>query len=385
MHLNPDVLNAWLNEHHFGTPPVEFDLGASTGPVWTLEDLLALGEPDERRQLFDLSISYVHSRGSHALRTAIAAHASVEPEQVQVTTGGAEALWILFLLAAEPSANVVVPERPGFPTFNEAPRALGMEVRSYRLRREHDYRVDVGEIRELVDGNTKLLLVNRPHNPTGAVVTEMQLAEIDRLAVEQGVQLVVDEVFHPIYHGPPVKSAAQLPGATVVGDFSKALCLSGLRLGWIIEREPERIERYEHARSYFTVSSSPLSEALGVLALRHSDLIYARARSVTRRNLAVLDEFFDRHSDQFAWVRPAGGCTAFPWLFSGRSSRDFCREAAAAGVLLAPGDLFGAQEHFRIGFGACERFDEGIERLSELVASSASLRPANRAVGKSGP
>jgi aspartate/methionine/tyrosine aminotransferase len=107
-------------------------------------------------------------------------------------------------------------------------------------------------------------------------------------------------VFHPIYHGPPVKSAAQLPGATVVGDFSKALCLSGFRLGWIIEREPGRSERYEHARSYFTVSSSALSEALGVLALRHSDLIYARARSVTRRNLAALHEFFDRHSDQFA-------------------------------------------------------------------------------------
>jgi aspartate/methionine/tyrosine aminotransferase len=373
MHLNPDGLNAWLNEHHFGSPPVEFDFGASTGPVWTLEELLAFAEPDERRQLFDLSLSYVHSRGTHALRTAIAAQASVDPEHVQVTTGGAEALWILFLLAAEPSANVVVPERPSFPTFNEAPRALGMEVRNYRLRREDDYRIDVGEIRELVDGNTKLLVVNRPHNPTGAVVTESQLAEIHRLTVEQGAQLVVDEVFHPIYHGPPVTSAAELPGATVVGDFSKALCLSGLRLGWIIERDAERIERYEQARSYFTVSSSPVSEALGVLALRHGDRIYARARSVTRENLAVLDEFFGRHSDQFAWVRPAGGCTAFPWLVSGQSSRDFCCEAAAAGVLLAPGDLFGVPEHFRIGFGACDRFSEGIERLSELVNRSMVL------------
>jgi aspartate/methionine/tyrosine aminotransferase len=373
MHLNPDGLNAWLNEHHFGSPPVEFDLGASTGPVWTLEELLAFAEPDERRQLFDLSLSYVHSRGTHALRTAIAAQASVEPEHVQVTTGAAEALWILFLLAAEPSANVVVPERPSFPTFNEAPRALGMEVRNYRLRREDDYRIDVDEIRELVDRNTKLLVVNRPHNPTGAVVTESDLAEIHRLTVEQGVQLIVDEVFHPIYHGSPVTSAAGLPGATVVGDFSKALCLSGLRLGWIIERDAERIERYEQARSYFTVSSSPVSEALGVLALRHGDRIYARARSVTRKNLAVLDEFFGRHSDQFAWVRPAGGCTAFPWLVSGRSSRDLCREAAAAGVLLAPGDLFGVPEHFRIGFGACDRFSEGIERLSELVNRSMAL------------
>jgi aspartate/methionine/tyrosine aminotransferase len=373
MNLNPDALNAWLNEHHFATPPVEFDLGASTGPVWTLQDLLALAEPNNRQELSHLSISYVHSRGTRALRGAIAAHASVEPDQVQVTTGAAEALWILFLLAAEPTANVVVPQRPSFPTFNEAPRALDVEVRSYRLRREDDYRVDVDEIGALVDGNTKLVVVNRPHNPTGAVVTESQLAEIHRLTLKHGGQLVVDEVFHPIYHGPPVASAARLPGVTVVGDFSKALCLSGLRLGWIIERDPERIERYEHARSYLTVSSSPISEALAILALRHSDRIYARARSVTAANLAVLEEFFDRYSDRFAWVRPAGGCTAFPWLLSDRSSRDFCREAAAAGVLLAPGDVFGADEHFRIGFGACDRFGEGIERLSEVVASSAFL------------
>ncbi|MGH3010233.1 MAG: aminotransferase class I/II-fold pyridoxal phosphate-dependent enzyme [Gaiellaceae bacterium] len=380
MQLSPDGLNAWLNEHHFAAPPIEFDLGASTGPIWTVRDLLARGKPDEQRRLLDLPISYAHSRGSHALRTAIAAHASVEPDQVQVTTGGAEALWIIFLLAAEPSANVVVPERPSFPTFNEAPRALGMEVRNYRLRRKDDYDLDVGEIRGLIDGNTKLLVVNRPQNPTGAVVTDSQLAELHRLTVERGVQLVVDEVFHPIYHGPPVTSAARLPGTTVVGDFSKALCLSGLRLGWIIERDSERIERYEHARSYFTVSSSPVSEALGVLALRQSDQIYARARSVTRKNLALLGEFIDRHSEQLAWVRPAGGCTAFPWLVSGRSSRDFCRQAAAAGVLLAPGDLFGAPEHFRIGFGACDRFSEGIERLSELVTNSASLGRASHAV-----
>jgi len=96
--------------------------------------------------------------------------------------------------------------------------------------------------------------------------------------------------------------------------------------------------------------------------------------------LALPGEFFDRHSEQFAWVRPAGGCTAFPWLVSGRSSRGFCREAAAAGVLLAPGDLFGAPEHVRIGFGACDRFSEAIERLSELVTNSASLGRVSHAV-----
>jgi aspartate/methionine/tyrosine aminotransferase len=373
VNLNPDQLNAWLNEHHFASPPIELDLAASTGPVWTLNELLDVGGGDELQKLLDLPVSYVHSAGTHELRAALAAHANVDPEQVQVTTGGAEALWILFLLAWEPGANVVVPERPSFPTFNEAPAALGMEARNYRLRREDGYQPDVAEVVQLIDDRTKLVVVNRPHNPTGAVVSEAGLAQIHAATIDRGVQLVVDEVFHPIYHGPAPASATALPGATVVGDFSKALCLSGLRLGWIVERDRERRERYEQARSYFTVSSSPLSESLAVLALRHQETIYSRARGVTEKNLALLDEFFDRHSEHLAWNRPAGGCTTFPWLLSGRSSRQFCRDAAAQGVLLAPGDLFGAPAHFRIGFGACARFEEGIERLDQLIGHAESL------------
>ena len=250
MKLPPDSLNAWLNEHHFATPPIAYDLAASTGPVWTLNELLG-EEP-----LPDLALSYVHSKGGVELREAIADIAGVEPHQVQVTTGAAEALWILFMLAAEPGANAVVPARPCYPTFQEAPRALGMEVRSYTT-----------EPADLVDRNTRLILVDRPHNPTGAVMSDGDLDRVHTLATERGIQLVVDEVFHPIDHGPAPSSASRLPGASVVGDFSKALCLSGLRLGWIVERDRDRLARYEHARSYFTVSSAAVSERLALIAL----------------------------------------------------------------------------------------------------------------------
>ena len=113
MKLPPDRLNAWLNEHHFATPPIAYDLAASTGPVWTLDELLG------DQPLPDLELSYVHSKGGLELREAIADMAGVEPHQVQITTGAAEALWILFMLAADARrqrrrpGTTVLPDLPG--------------------------------------------------------------------------------------------------------------------------------------------------------------------------------------------------------------------------------------------------------------------------------
>lgn len=113
------------------------------------------------------------------------------------------------------------------------------------------------------------------------------------------MQLVVDEVYHPVYHGTPSSSAARLPGGTTVGDLSKALCLSGLRIGWLIDHDRARLDQYEDARSYLTISSSPLTEVFAEAAVRGRDMILARARDATERNLATLDAFFDAHADDF--------------------------------------------------------------------------------------
>jgi len=368
--LRPDRLNAWLNQHHFATPPVTYDLGASTGPVWTLRDLIALDDGDTIDRLLASDLSYVHSRGGGELRRALAAMAGVEERHVQVTTGGAEALWILFLLAAEPGANVVVPQRPSFPTFHEAPPALGIETRPYPMPVERDFAIDLAELYRLVDRHTRMIVVNRPHNPTGAVIGDDQLEQLHDFAVERDVQLVVDEVMHPIYHGTAPSSAARLPGATVVGDFSKALCLSGLRVGWMIERDTARLTAYEHARAYFPVSSASLSEALATIAVQHREAIYARAQTTAERNLARLDAFFSAHAEQLAWVRPRGGLTCLPWLRSGESADALCERAAAAGVLVAPGSSFGVPHHFRIGFGATDQgFGDAVDHLDAIVVS----------------
>jgi aspartate/methionine/tyrosine aminotransferase len=330
-----------------------------------LRELLELG--GDLEGLLDTKLFYTPAAGSNELREELARMENVQPEHVLVTTGGAEALLILFHSAAEPAANVVLPN-PGFPMNEAVAESLGLEIRRYTLRPEDGFQIDMDEIRKLTDRHTKLVLVNSPHNPTGAVVPESEMEALHNFCADRGVQIVFDEVYHPIYHGPPMRSASRLPGATVVSDFSKAFCLSGLRIGWMIERDARRREQYLNARSYFTVSSTVLAESLAALAARCREAIYDRARRVAQTNLKLLDAVFSEHADLIRWVRPAGGMTAFPWLASGMDAREFCRTMARAGVLVVPGDCFGAPSHFRIGVAASgDRFPRAMERIAAVL------------------
>jgi aspartate/methionine/tyrosine aminotransferase len=365
--LPPFLLDRWIEQKHSADSPIEYDLASSTGPVWTLRELLALSGGTELEELLDTSVSYTNAAGTLSLRSAIAKLEGVAADEVQVVTGAAEALLILFFLAAEPGANVVLPN-PGFPANAALAESLGIAIRYYTLRAENEFRVELDEIRQLVDRDTRLLLVNSPHNPTGAILSDREMDGLDDFCAERGIQFVSDQVYHPIYHGPETRSAARLSHATVISDFSKALCLSGLRMGWIVDHDPGRRERYRNARNYFTITGNVLGERLAVLALEHSHTIYARARRVAHDNLALLDQFFAQHKDILRWLRPRGGMTAFPWLVEGGDTREFCRRLAKRGVLIVPGDCFGQPSHFRVGFAASgERFPLAVERFSEFL------------------
>ena len=370
MQLAPFLLDEWLEQKFSADPPIEYDLGSSTGPVWTLGELLAL-EGLDARELTATALSYTSPRGTAELREEIARMQGVGPDDIQIVTGAAEALLALFYLAAEPGANVILPD-PAFPANIVLADSLGIQVRRYHLRAENGFVIDPDEIRGLVDSNTRFLLVNSPHNPTGAVVSEKEMEGLHDLCVDRGVAFVSDEVYHPIFHGATMRSAARLPHATVLGDLSKALCLSGLRTGWIVERDPARREKFTTARSYFTVSNTVLGERLAALAIRQREAIYERARRVAGENLALLDTVMAQ-TGVLRWVRPAGGMTAFPWLADGSDGREFCRRMAQHGVLLAPGDCFGMPAHIRLGFAASgDKFAGALERLDSALAGRAA-------------
>jgi aspartate/methionine/tyrosine aminotransferase len=369
MQLKPFLLDMWLDTYEHD---IEYNLAASTGPCWTLNDILSLVGEEERDRFLNHNLVYSRPAGAEGLRAAIADFHGVNVEAVQVVTGASEALLVLMWLAAEPGANVVLP-KPGFTTFSALPESLGIETRFYGVRKENDFRIDVEEIKKLADENTKLILVNSPHNPTGATVLDADMESLHEFTSSRGIQLVCDEVYHPIYHGQVTRSASRLPHATVIHDFSKAFPLSGVRTGWMIEHDAKRRERYWNARAYFSVSNTTAGERLAEIAMRNREAVLGKTQENATRNLRLLDSFMKEHRETLGWIRPRGGVTAFPWLVSGENSRAFCQAAAEQGLLLAPGDCFDAPSHFRLGFAAMtEKFPKALERLGEFVNSWAA-------------
>jgi aspartate/methionine/tyrosine aminotransferase len=324
---------------------------------------------EERDRFLNHNLVYSRPAGAEGLRAAIADFHGVNVEAVQVVTGASEALLVLMWLAAEPGANVVLP-RPGFTTFSALPESLGIETRFYGVRKENDFRIDVEEIKKLADENTKLILVNSPHNPTGATVLDADMESSHEFTSSRGIQLVCDEVYHPIYHGQVTRSASRLPHATVIHDFSKAFPLSGVRTGWMIEHDAKRRQQYWTARAYFSICNSTTGEILSEIAIRKRHVVLGKTQEIAAKNLKLLDRFMNEHRDVLGWIPPQGGMTAFPWLVSGENARPFCQAAAERGILLAPGDCFEVPAHFRLGFGAVgENFPKALERFGQFVKS----------------
>ena len=367
MKVPPFKLDLWLAAHEFATPPIRYNLASSTGPIWTFAELMSLGG-GSATSLEDVRLSYAPPQGGKLLRERIATLHSVDPEQVLVMTGASEALIALMCLFAGDGGSIVLP-KPVYPAVPVLARTFGLKVHEFPLRREQGFAQTAEEILSFVDDSTRAVFVNTPHNPTGSVIAVGEQRRLAEALAARSIPLIVDEVYHPLYFAGDAPSGSALPNTIVLGDFAKALSIPGLRIGWLIDRDAQRREALLDLRSYFTISGSPLTEAVGAHALAHAPVILQRLRDVARANLALLTRFMEEHRSILGWAPPAGGTTCFPWLLDGRDSRPLCEALAMAGVLAAPGDCFDMPAHIRVGFGAMRiGYAEALEIFGTVLA-----------------
>ncbi len=365
MDLPPFLLDHWLAKYDFAEPPIAYNLASSTGPRWSVDELARLGGAP--LDIASSVMSYAPPDGSSTLRQAVADFHAANPDWVVMTTGASEALSILLCLLERPGGNVVIPD-PAYPAYAAMAHTWRLGVRSYVLLPSAEYVQTPESVLQAANEATVAVIVNTPHNPTGSLMPAEDLARLSGALGERGVPLIVDEVYHPLYFGSPQPSAAGLENVIVISDLSKAMSLPGLRTGWIVDRSAARRKRIVDARSYFTISSSPLLERLATHALRHRSVILDRLQTVATRNIDTLDALIAGAGGALSWSRPRGGTTSFPWFTDGRNSRPFCEALAQSGVLIAPGDCFGHASHMRIGFAQqADQFPAAIRTINDTL------------------
>jgi aspartate/methionine/tyrosine aminotransferase len=350
---------------------VEYLLCASDVEGWPMADLLALAD-DETREMWDgLKLGYTESTGHPLLRAEIAAlYEHVEPDDVLVFAGAEEAIFCLTTALFEPGDHAVV-TWPAYQSLYEVAGAAGAEVTLHDLREADGWSLDVDRLIAALRPETRLVVVNAPHNPTGMLPIPAEWARLADALSDRGIRLLADEVYRylEIDDAETLTAGADLfPSAVSLGVMSKSFALAGLRIGWLATRDRELLDRCARMKDYTTICSSAPSEVLALIGLRARDRVLARSRRIVADNLAVLDDLFRRRADRFSWIRPRGGSIGFPRLLGDESIDAFAaRLVEAEGVLLLPGSQFEHPgNHFRIGFGR-ENLPAAVERLEAFL------------------
>jgi aspartate/methionine/tyrosine aminotransferase len=342
-----------------------------------LADLLALADEDTRDLWANLTLGYTESTGHPLLKDAICGlYARVKPADVLCFAGAEEAIYITQRVLLRPGDHMIV-TFPGYQSSYSVAEGLGVEVSRWTLAPVQGadgavhWRADVDELRRLVRSNTRLILVNFPHNPTGALLSQAEWAELLRIAEEAGCYLFSDEVYRLLEYDP----ADRLPAAVdqyekgiSLGVMSKPFGLAGLRIGWVACRDQALLAQLAAYKDYTTICNSAPSEILAIIGLRAKEALLARSLGLIQRNLALAEATMHELDAYFVWIPPQAGSICFPrWRGKLPVEQFTDRLVEEQGVLLLPGSVYDFPGgYFRLGLGR-ENTVEAFRRLEGFV------------------
>jgi aspartate/methionine/tyrosine aminotransferase len=339
----------------------KYHLTASDAQTLTIGELMALAGDADRAALDALPLGYIETWGTERLRTAIAGtYETCAPSDVLAFAGADEALFWLMQLLLGPGEHAVVTV-PNYQTLESTPLAAGAEVTGVLLDEADGWRLDLDRVRRALRPSTRVVAVNFPNNPTGAVPDADTWRDLVALCEERGIRLVSDEVYRGLELDPArtlTQAADMSPTAVSVNVLSKAYGLPGLRIGWVACHDQALLRMLERHKHYTSICNAGPSEFLGSVALEHRAAVLARTRSIIAANLPLFDAFFAAHADLFDWAPPDGGCVAFPRYRGPGGVEAFCQELLEReGVLLLPASIYTSTlapvpaDRFRIGIG----------------------------------
>jgi hypothetical protein len=344
----------------------------------SISELLALASAEDREAFSSQWLGYTQTYGHPELLEEIAAtYESISPDEVLCFAGAEEGIYTAMRVLLDKDDHVIVAV-PNYQAAETVPSAI-CSVSAVPLDENDNWSLDPDRVKEAIRPQTKLVSINFPNNPTGAVLDHGRYNALISLCRRHGLYLFSDEVYRLVERDQSIRltQAADLyEKALSLNVMSKAYGLPGLRIGWLASRDRELLSKMERYKHYLTICNAAPSERLAIIALRAKEAILERNRSLLRANLRLLESFFEEFSDLFAWYRPQGGCVAFPKFLGTGSTDQFCEDLVArAGVLLLPPRIFSSAvldtpgDRFRIGFGR-KNLAEGLDAWRAYLRSS---------------
>lgn len=367
--MNVFKLEEYLAKYEFSA---KYLLCCSDAESFAMSEIIGMADEQEKDCWNHLRLGYTEVPGLPALRETVAQglYSGLEAENILMFAGAEEGIFCALHIIIEEGDHVIV-LTPCYQSLLEIPKSKGADITEIQLKEENDWRIDLQSIQRAIKPNTKCIVINFPHNPTGQVIEEGELQALINICEQNGIWLFSDEVYRLL--GAPNKPWAS-PAASIydkglsLGVMSKAFGMAGLRIGWISCQNKAILKKIEQMKHYTSICNSAPSEILTLIALRNKDKILQRNNQIVADNLKLLDEFFIEYSHLFEWVRPQGGCVGFVKYKGKDSIESFCdRLVCKQNVLLMPASIYDYQSnHFRIGFGR-KNMPECLDQLKEFL------------------
>ncbi|MGA9251147.1 MAG: pyridoxal phosphate-dependent aminotransferase [Roseobacter sp.] len=337
-----------------------YHLTASDAESMSLPDLLALASPEDRAGFEQMWLGYTETFGAPDLRAAIAdTYAQQNVENILSFAGASEGIFAANSVLLDKDAHAIV-ITPNYQSHETLPLAI-CEATGVPLEPDEDWSLDIDRVAAAIRPNTRLLTMNFPHNPTGAILSRDRYDALIALCRKHGIFILHDEIFNGL--GP--SGTQHLPFIADVyerglslGVMSKAYGLPGLRIGWIAAQDKALLARMERMKHYLSICNSGPSERLALIALKNRDTLLARNCAIVDENILKWDAFFARHAELFDWQPPQASCMAYP-RYKGRDGVEAFAKALVedSGVLVLPSSIYASalgpvpQDRFRIGLG----------------------------------
>jgi aspartate/methionine/tyrosine aminotransferase len=367
--IEPFLLERRFARHEY---TARSTLTASDCEPLAQSEVVALADDEARGLWEELKLAYTEYRGLGLLREEISGlYERISPDEVLVAAPE-ECIFLAMSCILEKGDRVIC-TWPGYQSLYELARSFGCEVERWQPDEESGWRFDPAMLRSMVKPGTRLIVVNFPHNPTGFMSEPAEFEEVVRIARECGAHLFSDEMYRLLELDPEARPTAACDlyekGISLFG-MSKSFGMAGARIGWLATRDAGLYRRMAAFKDYTTICSSAPSEVLSLIGLRAVDRIVGGNLQRIRRNLELLDTFFERRAELFDWVRPRGGTISFPRLLTGPDSPELCgRLLERTGLLLLDSTLFDfGRRHLRIGFGR-EDMPEALSLFEEYLDS----------------
>lgn len=372
MKIKPFAVEEWMNAYEEGA---KYNIAETCVDSVSLDELFALTGQDIGAFLGNFSarrLTYGAIEGAPAFKQGICKlYRTISPEHIVPTHGAAGANHHVFYSLIEPGDRVVS-IMPTYQQLYSIPESFGADVQILHLHRENNYLPDLDELRRIVTPGTKMICINNPNNPTGALMSTELLQEIVKIARSAGAYILCDEVYrHLTQTDEWSESIADLYEKGIsVSSMSKVFSLAGLRLGWIATHDMDVVKACLSHRDYNLISCGMFDEAVAAAALEHSEKLLTRNRAIVRENLSILDEWV-KSEPKLTYVKPMAGTTALVYYDYDIPSYEFCeRMYSQSGAFVTPGDCFEEPHSVRIGYASDRQvLKDGLHAFSLFLRS----------------